>query len=253
MLKIWHMYAPPSRIVSLDEVQPAPTCQKHPETFNSISTVSKRSQNSRVIIQTPKVKGESRSWRSALILPCYFGHILNFILFLYHGWTSILNPLNQHFEYSCVMPWQNCRSLLAPQIFGHFRGPGTVISIDFHLSQTFNRWLLWNVCRLFFDVFLSIFWSQHFAVQLRAIGLHPGVSGIWVESWRPLAPSPGKSWARWPSPKPVPWRSWNDSSQWHITGRERCLGLLGGQHVEEVEADRDTIYQYYTWICIYII
>lgn len=119
---------------------------------------------------------------------------------------------------------------------------------DFQFLQTFDRcytepshpsmkglqWFADCFFLMFLEYFGVFFWSRHFPTEN-----HRFTS----DSWRPLAPSPGKSWARWPSPKPVPWRSWSDCSQWHITGRERCLGLLGTGSWSRYENDTNTIYK----------
>ena len=94
------------------------------------------------------------------------------------SWTRWTN-----FENSCVMSWQSCRSLLAPQILGPFRRLETVISI----SQTFDRCYTepshpsMKGLQWFTDCFFNLFWSNHFSdldiSQLRTIGLHLRVGG----------------------------------------------------------------------------
>lgn len=99
------------------------------------------------------------------------------------SWTRWTN-----FEYSCVMSWQSCRSLLAPQILGPFRRLETAIS-SFYKRLTgaiqSHPTHQWKVCNGLQIVFFKCFWSilEYFSdldiSQLRTIGLHLTVGGHW--------------------------------------------------------------------------
>lgn len=76
------------------------------------------------------------------------------------SWTRWTN-----FEYSCVMSWQSCRSLLAPQILGPFRRLETAISSFYKRltgaiqSHPTHQWKVCNGLQIvFFNVF-GVFWS----------------------------------------------------------------------------------------------